>query len=145
MEDSKYYTPSIDEFFVGFEYDCILPQWEIQDWRSTVVGTNEDLDAVYQCIKLGRIRVKYLDKSDIESCGFKQVIEPWMDGRRHMYFKCTIPNVFDGDEDYLLYNIFTKELSIGSLISYEEYYRVSDIIIKNINELRKLLKQLGIE
>ena len=140
MEDSKYYTPEISEFFVGFEYDCILPQWEIQDWRSTVVGTNEDLDAIYQCIKLDRIRVKLLDKSDIESCGFNQIPskEFAQDVEEYQSNWSIGPNPFRLSK---YKNLIT--------ISHQPHMRSSrqlfEGIIKNISELRKLLKQLGID
>jgi hypothetical protein len=160
----KYYTPSLDEFYVGFEYEVVLPQWYIQEFRNTIVGTNEDLDAINNCIKLNRIFVKYLDKEDIEELGF--VLE-------------YIPNCYteddeiqlghslriDEDTSILLHCIFSKNtLKDGVLtpcniiqvgITRQHVYNkntgnweITHLFlgeIKNKSELKKLLKQLGIE
>ena len=71
--ENKYYTPSIEEFHVGFEYE-----WKCSgthtDWIKSVCNTSMhplDID----CIRVNNYRVKYLDKEDIESLGFKQTIE----------------------------------------------------------------------
>jgi len=67
-----YYTPEIEEFYVGFEYERFVPKsntTEEECWDKLLVSVNYlSLDDE---ILEKKIRVKYLDKSDIESYGFK--------------------------------------------------------------------------
>ena len=84
MED-KYYTPKIEEFHVGFEYE----QHEIINerdphWKMMVkkMGfSKKEINQMFYNVDLignldqKRIRVKYLDSSDIESFGFKPSAE----------------------------------------------------------------------
>lgn len=73
--ENKYYTPSIDEFHVGFEY-------EIGDWIDTANGVEyaykeyiierpEQIKSISQLIIDDSVRVKCLDREDIESLGFE--------------------------------------------------------------------------
>jgi len=68
---NKYYTPTIEEFHVGFEY-------EYQDgvdkdnkdvWKKTICTKSDFRYLSKTKIKDFR-RVKYLDREDIESLGF---------------------------------------------------------------------------
>lgn len=70
---NKYYTPEIEEFHVGFEYYVCEGAW-----YKRVLSTEDylpDHTKFEQIIKeLGeedKIRVKYLDREDIEACGWK--------------------------------------------------------------------------
>jgi len=63
---SKYYTPSIEEFHPGFEYEAL---WGIEningEWLKETFSSaqsTKDLEEIY--------RVKHLDQEDIESFGF---------------------------------------------------------------------------
>lgn len=87
MENEKYYMPSIEEFCVGFEYqsaqrfmDGTVKTKEDFDnavWENNVFVNQYDLPYVQRALS-GRnaengfcgIRVKYLDREDIESFGF---------------------------------------------------------------------------
>lgn len=69
----KYYTPAIEEFHVGFEYEINMHfrMAEESKWYSAIItkdnwGANMDIINV-----LARARVKYLDREDIESLGWK--------------------------------------------------------------------------
>jgi len=135
MEDNKYYIPSIEEFHVGFEYEIVLPQWEIQEFRSTIMGVNEDLYAIEKCLKLNRIRVKYLYKEDIESLGFEETID---DTEGNTWYK--------KDRIKLC---FVEGLNFNIEICDNYASKLNDTIfkgiVKNKSELKKLLKQLGID
>ncbi len=73
MEESKYYTPSIEEFHIGFEFEC--QDLSTALWMDCVYRLNwmlEDMDIsewLDDQYSFG-IRVKYLDREDIESLGF---------------------------------------------------------------------------
>lgn len=73
LETAKCYTPSIEEFHVGFEYEkecngqwvnITLTKPEYLSWL---------MDEIEQWINIDRVRVKYLDQEDIISVGFTLV------------------------------------------------------------------------
>ncbi len=61
---SKYYTPEIEELFVGMDYQVLVDDY-YEIWRDSV------LPSVPKDTNLKVIRVKYLDHEDIESLGFE--------------------------------------------------------------------------
>lgn len=72
--ENKYYTPELREFHVGFEFEMdagtgwskqIFPNpW----WNNGGMG---GIDALKRCVEDQIVRVKYLDREDIESLGWK--------------------------------------------------------------------------
>ena len=78
MENNKYYTPEIEEFRVGFEYEA-SPNGK--EWIKFIfpkyprAGIEWNTDDPYRIIgRIKHCRVKYLDAQDIEELGFKPVI-----------------------------------------------------------------------
>ena len=65
--ENKYYTPSIEEFHVGFEYEIEEPDGSYTKQELTVRDSLEFIDD-----HSSEFRVKYLDIDDIESLGFKE-------------------------------------------------------------------------
>ena len=73
----KYYIPTIEEFYVGFEYEYLTVnnEWVKDAFMSTKPKDTEQMD--FNTIKSilkdypEELRVKYLDDDDIESLGFK--------------------------------------------------------------------------
>jgi len=68
MYKEKYYTPTIEEFHVGFECeynDPLKGSWE------KVIYTEDMFFGGKRGLTLLEKRVKYLDREDIESLGFK--------------------------------------------------------------------------
>lgn len=125
--DSKYYTPSIEEFHIGFIYE-----WNNNNedgvWRSSVA----DLESCYHCVEdiqqnldYNKYRIKFLDASGIESIGLKQ----------------TTKNVFANNEIEL-------QMFDNNIIEITRYYPHSEHLflgtIKNISELKEELIRLGI-
>jgi hypothetical protein len=122
---SKYYTPEIEEFHVGFEYQFRIGS----SWVDMVYTSAHGLEGR---ILTDLVRVKYLDREDIESLGFKYLKKGW------------------GDESL----VFRLNKSVG----YELYFRgrgschitnsnekvLFDGTIKNKSELKKVLKMIGI-
>ena len=124
-EEEKYYTPSIEEFHEGFEYEVkneYRNEWNKDIWD---VISNYGDTKLYN-LDVEKCRVKYLDKEDIESCGFK------VD---------SIYSFKKGD-----YNIEVDPHNIQK--DTIDIYLISDCIfkgkIKNKSELQRLMKQLGI-
>lgn len=75
--DTKYYTPSLEEFHIGFEYEFKLYKDGITEWEPTTLNVCAVLkDWVADnpfAQPLSDFRVKYLDKEDIESLGFNSM------------------------------------------------------------------------
>ena len=151
--ETKYYTPKIEEFHVGFEFEYLnlKNQWiKSDDFSDTFL--NDDIDTVSEVgrhLDNSEIRVKLLDREDIESLGWGNLAT----------------NAFG----YTTYSIFEK-LSFGDVISTLSTYIVDDTLtflirktielnkpsrtidnntfcgtIKNKSELQKLMNQLGIK
>ena len=121
---SKYYTPKIEEFHVGFE--C-----EYQNIDNGLWGTfkHPDLNSLPLEHEIEFIRVKYLDREDIESLGFT------VSNNDPYWYDCK-------NERFWMYKESPKD----------RYWNISDEqsdisfrgLIKNKSELKKLLIQLSI-
>lgn len=151
--EKKYYNPKIEEFHVGFEFEYlnVKNQWiKSDDFSDTFL--NDDIDTVSEVgryLDNSEIRVKFLDREDIESLGWNY----------------SGINAFG----YVTYSIFEK-LSFGNVTSTLSTYIVDDTLtflirkttelnkpirtidnntfcgtIKNKSELQKLMNQLGIK
>lgn len=148
--ESNYYTPTIEEFHVGFE--CEWRRFE-EDWHGGKINSSIELyDAAIE-YEAGEnqtyeYRVKYLDKEDIESLGWvidkKLCVEdgilPYFvfnKGSHELSFFC----YKDLNKRLLrIYKIKKDDLDLES----SRHLRFSGTI-KNKSELKVLLKQLGIE
>jgi hypothetical protein len=124
--ESKYYTPTIEEFHVGFEYEFREgAQWiklKYNPAHGLVGRVLEDL-----------VRVKYLDKEDIESLDYTLV----------SYDK-DVELIFKKGENSLYYSIKSKQLSIYE-VDCDWDSRMFMGIIKNKSELITLIRQLDIQ
>ena len=147
-EDKKYYTPSIDEFYIGFGYERIHELKHYNDtWKSVEVTHKDNTFMRFvDDLQDNRLRVKYLDKEDIESLGW--TFEKQHPGLEDISF--SIDQVIDTcnmepeiSSSYLDYDPESKYLRI-SWIGDGDTTRFSGTI-KNKSELKKLMKQLGID
>jgi hypothetical protein len=138
---SEYYTPTPDEFHIGFIYESenihTSPKYpEVLGktyWDTWEIYDTEDLDDALDSLESGIIRVKHLDKNDIESFGFKynrelEVIDA--EGEKCQLY--SMPTTYN----LIKYN-HQIEISEGS-------HTIFKGIIKNKSELKKLLNQLNI-
>ncbi len=152
-----YYTPNLSEFYVGFEYE------EKERFGDGTVKTIEEYDnakwvkQIYdeytfpyvQRTLTGKnsqtlppaIRVKYPDKEDIESLGFRHIgtsIDMWFekDGNFDMgswtSYKCRIH-----------YGFYDKRLFV-EVYDCPDWTLIFQGIINNKSEFKIILKQLGI-
>ena len=152
----KYYTPEIEEFHVGFEceiqsswgmqkgiYPSILREDTLTGFQLQKIGETETLKKV-----ISGIRVKYLDKEDIESCGFgnyKKSVCAWYELEGHF------------EDSFASYGYWTKIRLIHcesdnkiKILAFEHSWDEEETVlfqgkIKNKSELKKLLKKLNIE
>jgi len=146
----KYYTPEIEEFNHGFEYEVDFendnttsPGWNkaIYQLNGSWLNNEEDLEDE---LNRGRFRVKYLDREDIESLGFKNKENFTPNSLYYKNYRIFMYDINRWNDDYPLARVFKyHDDTDGSLLQKgEEIFRG---IIKNKSELKKLLKQLGID
>lgn len=156
-EQNKYYTPSIEEFHVGFEY-------EILDYNSTDFGKNPDkaiwnkrklkyedifsgykensqFETVNSYLLTEDIRVKYLDKEDIESLGWEAQFP------KNDLFNIR-PDRANADLYQMDYDCFFREKNEGvgiEICNVNENYIIFSGKIKNKSELKKVMEMIGIK
>lgn len=160
---SNYYTPDISEFHISFEYERFVPisnAIEEECWDKLAMSVNYlSLDEIDNEIIEKEIRVKYLDRQDIEELGFTiESSEIDVENNHfHLVFTCNQCNI-----TYRLayVNWYTKR-NLGGIdyITEDRLVKItSDVIhdgvlntslifrgdIKNKSELKTLLKQLNI-
>ena len=139
MEVSRYYTPSLEEFHVGFEFESIGIGGE---YFCRVYGDNMDvpliesdenlISSIEEDIRDGEVRVKYLDREDIGSLGFK-------------YCKESNLATIYSYKDYFIAYYNSGHISITEM---GEMCRRDTILfngwIKNKSELKRVLKMIGV-
>ncbi len=153
----EYYTPELEEFHIGFEFEWrySIPEWDKKQLSgmsgATINGYsigpgestpwfyerdytlfsdyNEDsLSVISSMLNKNEVRVKYLDREDIESLG-------WYPGRLQGLNEDSF--TLNDNQLYWQDNQFIQIYNWNSTIIFEG-------IIKNKSELRRLMKQLRI-
>lgn len=130
----KYYTPSIKEFHVGFEYERLVDN----EWLKIIMSINFlSLEDIEEEIEAKEIRVKYLDKEDIESCG-------WVISKKYKenIYNQELSPPYELGIYTLQYNRKNYELSIN--ITTRIFSMVYFGQVKNKSELKRIMKQLNI-
>jgi hypothetical protein len=139
--ENKYYTPSIEEFHVGFEYEAVTnPNITNLNWSKRLVDMHSNLVAYSAMIGSGLVRVKFLDRQDIEELGW---------GYSETYSENEIftkkVTIIRGEYDaYLHYVEYTKWVMIY-LKNETESHTVFAGTIRNKSQLRQLMAWLNIE
>lgn len=123
--ENKYYTPNIEEFCVGFEYEF---KWKPNksEWKALKNRHPEDLIESIENEYNKEYRVKYLDKEDIESLTTVNA---------QGYFSIDKVIISLSDNQFVLIESY-KEESDGKVLFQG--------IIKNKLEFKKVLFQLKI-
>jgi hypothetical protein len=138
-ENKLYYTPVIEEFHVGFEYQTT----DLGDdgvstvWRDQVFEGEEIRTYFIEELNNEEHRVKFLDKEDIESFGFTVT----------HYNEVSIYGKVGGYQPYTIENFSLVENHIFEIKWQSSMGDVTLFrgIIKNKSEFSKLLKQLNID
>lgn len=135
--ENKYYTPELSEFHVGFEYEFSGNKGE--GWSEEIVEDLYSFESIIDDIRYCDLRVKYLDKEDIESLGFKK--------ENDMMMSAMSGSLYIGKRSELRtwYSGHSTCVRIITNPNTEQKQIVFDGFIKNLSELKVLLKQLGID
>ncbi len=135
----KYYTPDISEFYVGFE--C---EWQSKIRNETWHKEICDMDLIniaydsFEHEEDGELfkdsfRVKYLDRQDIESLGFKD------DGYTFTIFLENYPDKYSKYNKGVTFELYLED-GVVSLLYQPDCLFCG--IVKNKSELKKILKQV---
>lgn len=134
-----YYTPSIDEFHNGFEYEIFedFDHYPKKSWHKQVFGVDGDNPESlgYVCQNsLERIRVKHIDKEDLLALG----LSIFGKGNKTFYIKT--------DTVFMVHllgskTVITKDIKLPD--KSDANTNVFDGIIKNKSELKRILQQVG--
>lgn len=147
LETVKYYTPSIEEFHVGFEYESSYDTQGSGPWTKRTIDNTYDLDTVgnYE-----QVRVKYLDQEDIESLGF--VEQEYYRKVDNAYFKRMFFKQVEGSKGSVIwFNADTRLAEVWDYTDIDETNLFDNWnmhsfrgFVKNKSELKSLLNQLNI-
>jgi hypothetical protein len=148
--NNEYYTPTIEEFHIGFEYEYSDLDHNLKNtkWFKEKVPLEFSSSYYLELInKKDWIRVKYLDKEDVESLGFINWAVEWTNPARY-YFTKALPNgqesIKKGIQLFFIFGSYDRDhVTIYNTIDKIDHV-LFDGVVKNKSELKQLLKQLNI-
>lgn len=156
FRDLDYYTPTLDEFHVGFEYEVqdvpdggefvtkSFTRWSDSEYHAWVKSCIENVS--FNALAPIFYRVKFLTKIDIENLGW---VFTWNElSELHYAMKCTVRGMPDSTI-YLRHIPMTKHVLIRFDIEQrnKEFLRSPILfsgMIKNKSELINVMNQLQI-
>lgn len=142
---NKYYTPKIEEFYIGFEYERYngsgfyqcknIDEKENSNWLECKFY--RDYKTLEDLLELKNVRVKYLDEDDILSLGFRKY-------KDNFYFHDKYNLMMNHSTEDGIVGLATSDPSKNTLFATkgEDPNKIPRIKIKNKSELKKLLEQL---
>jgi hypothetical protein len=146
--ENKYYTPKIEEFHIGFEYEAKVYG---KDYYIPLVFKPNDYETLFDKRILSisgqqvyeeprfyvpdTFRVKYLDREDIEKLGWKYSGN--VEGGLGFYYK----EAMNKEARYIMYHVPVQ----NRVEIIEDDYNIFDGFIKNKSELRRVMEMVGIE
>lgn len=144
MKNNKYYTPTIEEFHVGFEYEYLTNG---DDQINHTINNKADLVDCIEDLEENKVRVKHLDQEDIESFRFKftgRTIDDWykLEGNfeipmsNHRNMQIRLQHDFRTHQGVRIVGYEFDENSDS-----ETFYRGS---CKNKSELKRILTQIKV-
>lgn len=148
---SKYYTPDIEDLFVGYEcemqWSCGYdPTWTPYTIRVTdEEGAYGEIGFTFDMLDDGAsaVRTKYLSQEDIEGLGWEydeDSIRQLPLLRFVKYESGRVCNALWLDEDEHTIDIIENNFNGGG-----GYFTIFKGECKSINELRKIMKMIGIK
>lgn len=136
-EKHTYYTPTIEEFHVGFQYEEDFMSGD-GDWRKvTFEVKDDDLWHIPGKLEEGWIRVRHLCHEDIVGLGFNEIVpnHQWAGNLFGVTYVLT-----KSEETFQI----IKGAGINAIIK-GEYLVLFLGTIRNSSELKRIMKMVGIE
>ena len=151
MKD-KYYTPSIEEFHVGFEYETPTKDNVLYDvgkgiWEKKIVSDKSSFGVLGHDVMYGA-RVKYLDQEDIESLGFEFKYNEKNNENIAFTKKYDNHPRYDNQCVDIIWNHVSNHILIcegDNETCWSDWVIRFSGKIKNKSELKRILKQIGYE
>ena len=148
---SKYYTPEIEEFCIGFEYEVVYEDNSVDKYMFGEDLENADgfipwitPDYFLKLLSENKIRAKYLDQEDIIECGWYK--------HHDTYFSFKNKDIKSHSNEYFLNDVLVLSDSYfleitDSIITIQDfdYEVIFKGTIKNKSELKKLMQMLNIQ
>ena len=140
---SKYYTPQIEEFHVGFEYEWRRKESD-EPFQSATIKDAAQLSDIFDTVY--DLRVKYLDAEDLQSLGFMYDGDMSL---RQLIMDINFPFVLDYKRLFVHIDVtwFSSWVVLGINVSVArnsvKTLVVHSIRINNKSELIVLMKQLN--
>lgn len=141
---SKYYTPELEEFHVGFRYEFLLDPYIYQTWNKVTCSQNKVIHHLFED-EPSSFRVKALDRDDIEELG-------WEYAGRTQDLQFTLVKVIQPFN--LTYRSFRLQYSLEDHrlriigFEYDRFGPEEEVlflgICNNYNELKFIMKRIGI-
>lgn len=159
-KENKYYTPGIEEFCVGFEYESRAAGYGAEWIKETIYamfrdGWESNIDDVLAMYEDGgdEFRVKYLDQQDIEDCGFgnkRKSVWDWYELNKTFRMRSghhisKIKLIHDRSNEFLE---VTDEDICPNIKIWGDFSGTDEVLfeglVKNKTEFKKILKQIGV-
>lgn len=155
--ESNYYTPDIDEFYEGFEFEGLVSEPGHQSW-SQVEFRLSDYQHVQDALGIhsypnayyDEVRVRCLDEDDLKELGFEYQHAD-KDGRTYNCYKLNksvvVANIrpWYNECELYIHHYYNWDNAFTIYLSYRKDYRVVfDGVLKNKSELIKTLKAIGV-
>lgn len=148
MINREYYTPKIEDLFVGYECEYRAKSYQSKDktewhpWKEIVCEESfmaRGCSESYYPSDI-EIRTKYLDKEDIESLGFKydEKKEEFISNKTYLGI-----GIGDDKKIHIFYDEY-RRLTIYYQENRGEVHVVFDGKCTSINELKKIMSYLNI-
>lgn len=132
METQKYYTPTIDEFGYGFNYEILINE----RWLKEFATVETNFMQLYEQIKSKIIRVKCLDEQDILELGWKkELIDKYVINDKYTLLPYYDYNFSEREDLVRIFKVTPQR-------PYDEIFRGN---IKNKSELKKIMQMLNIK
>lgn len=153
MTDNKYYTPSIEDIYVGYECEMKTPD----GWKQFAYLHYNDLDfsIIEEDLDMGNLRTPYLTKEQIEAEGWRLYssgIDLWFEKKvlTEEFDWSRLCNLY-GYKPYKLflnYGLHDHKIHIKCDFTGGQDFSESDTLFEGLclsmNEFRKLCKWIGI-
>ena len=142
--ENKYFTPNIEDFHVGYEYEHedIIPSGS-SDYFKSVISKPSEIEHLFQGFDVGiGIRVPYLTREQIEAEGWYKINNNYPIQTFKHPINVNVEVIYNYDTNYLFITIPGKIMFTEPKIEY----RASKFSgkCKDINTFRKICKLLEI-